>query len=149
MNSISKSNRTETIRNLRAVLVATDDIAVPAVNRAMAKLGLSTQNWKLLRFIGARAEITMTDIARWGGHSTAAATGTVDRLEKLGYAERYRAPDDRRKIPVRLTPGGIAIIAQMDEITDAELSDALSESPVTDVMSSSLRKKLGALLTAA
>ena len=32
------------------------------------------------------------------GHSTAAATGLVDRLEKLGYVQRLHASDDKEKL---------------------------------------------------
>jgi DNA-binding MarR family transcriptional regulator len=45
------------------------------------------------------------------GHSTAAATGLVDRLEKLGYVERAHASDDRRKVMVQITPKGSALVA--------------------------------------
>jgi len=46
----------------------------------------------------------MTDIAKKMGHSTAAATGLVDRMEKLDFMERVHAKEDRRKIMVRITP---------------------------------------------
>jgi len=39
----------------------------------------------------------MSGIALKMGHTTAAATGLVDRLEKLGYVQRSHALDDRRK----------------------------------------------------
>jgi len=45
----------------------------------------------------------MTDIAKKMGHSTAAATGLVDRLEKLGFVERMHSAEDRRKVFVRIT----------------------------------------------
>jgi DNA-binding MarR family transcriptional regulator len=53
----------------------------------------------------------MSGIAGKMGHSTAAATGLVDRLEKLGYVERAHASDDRRKVMVQITPKGSALVA--------------------------------------
>jgi len=57
----------------------------------------------------------MTEIAAKMGHTTAAATGLVDRLEKLGYAKRMHASDDRRKIEVKITPAGLCLVAQIRE----------------------------------
>ena len=37
------------------------------------------------------------------GLSSAAATRTVDRLERSGYVERVRDPDDRRRVNLSLT----------------------------------------------
>ena len=39
----------------------------------------------LLGYLSKEEFLTMTDISKKMGHSTAAATGLVDRLEKLGY----------------------------------------------------------------
>jgi DNA-binding MarR family transcriptional regulator len=47
------------------------------------------------------------------GHTTAAATGLVDRLEKLGHAKRVHARDDRRKILVSITPSGAELVAEV------------------------------------
>ena len=49
------------------------------------------------------------------GHSTAAATGLVDRLEKLGYVQRLHASDDRRKVMVQITRKGIDLVDKMRE----------------------------------
>lgn len=67
--------------------------------------------------------MTMTQISRLMGHSTAAATGLVDRLEKLGLAERSHASDDRRKVEVAITPKGREIL--MDQTKT--LQDILDE----------------------
>lgn len=59
--------------------------------------------------------ITMSEIARKMGHSTAAATGLVDRLQKLGYVDRMHAEDDRRKILVTVTDKGRKLVKRMRE----------------------------------
>ena len=53
----------------------------------------------------------MSGIAAKMGHTTAAATGLVDRLEKLGYVQRAHAVDDRRKVMVRITKKGSNLVA--------------------------------------
>ena len=55
----------------------------------------------------------MSDIAKKMGHSTAAATGLVDRLERLCYVERVHAAEDRRKIMVRITAKGTQLVSKM------------------------------------
>jgi len=69
----------------------------------------------------------MSDIAKKMGHSTAAATGLVDRLEKLSYVERVHAAEDRRKIMVRITSQGMELVSKMRGEIAANLSDVMSE----------------------
>ena len=56
------------------------------------------------------------------GHSTAAATGLIDRLENLGHARRTHGKDDRRKVLVQITPSGSALVA---EVRDDMVSNVL------------------------
>ena len=74
----------------------------------------------------------MTDIARKMGHSTAAATGLVDRLEKLGLMERTHAVDDRRKVLVRITSRGIELVSRLRDELQNQIADAMSETSSTD-----------------
>lgn len=67
----------------------------------------------LLTYLSSEEYLTMSDIAKKMGHSTAAATGLVDRLEKLGYVERVHAAEDRRKIMVRITSKGVDLVSKM------------------------------------
>ena len=55
----------------------------------------------------------MSGIAAKMGHTTAAATGLVDRLEKLEYVQRSHALDDRRKVMVRITKKGSDLVAEI------------------------------------
>src|SRR5688572_5180025 len=76
------------------------------LSRELNRDSISFAQFFLLSYLASSKELTMTDIARKMGHSTAAATGLVDRLEKLGYMERTHAIDDRRKVMVRVTTKG-------------------------------------------
>lgn len=61
----------------------------------------------------------MSQIAQRMGHTTAAATGLVDRLEKLGLAQRVHDREDRRKVYVEPTPDGGALVASIrDDMVD-------------------------------
>jgi len=71
---------------------------------------ISYAQFFLLGYLASEDWLTMSDIAQKMGHSTAAATGLVDRLEKLGYVERRHAADDRRKVMVQITSKGTDIV---------------------------------------
>lgn len=77
------------------------------------KGNISFPQFFLLTYLSSEEYLTMSDIAKKMGHSTAAATGLVDRLEKLCYVERMHAAEDRRKIMVRITSKGIELVSKM------------------------------------
>ena len=74
---------------------------------------ISFPQFFLLTYLSSEDYLTMSDIAKKMGHSTAAATGLVDRLEKLSYVERTHGSEDRRKIMVRITSKGVQLVAKM------------------------------------
>lgn len=67
----------------------------------------------LLTYLASEDFLTMTSIARKMGHSTAAATGMVDKLEEMGHIERIHAANDRRKIMVKITEKGKKLVEKM------------------------------------
>ncbi len=80
------------------------------------KLGrgsVSFPQYFLLGYLNKQEVITMSGIAAKMGHTTAAATGLVDRLEKLGYVERSHALVDRRKVMVKITSKGSDLVAEI------------------------------------
>jgi DNA-binding MarR family transcriptional regulator len=96
------------------------------LSKELNRGNLSYPQFFLLTYLASEEFLTMTDIAKKMGHSTAAATGLVDRIEKLGYVERVHASDDRRKIMVRITPQGLEFVAQMRTEIATDLASMLS-----------------------
>ena len=80
----------------------------------------------LLAYLSSEEYLTMSDIAQKMGHSTAAATGLVDRLQDLKLVERVHAVDDRRKIMVRITKSGSELVAKMRGEIASSLSDVMA-----------------------
>ena len=74
---------------------------------------VSYSQFFLLAYLEEEECLTMTSIARMMGHSTAAATGMVDKLEELGLLKRYTAVMDRRKTVVRITLQGRELVERM------------------------------------
>lgn len=91
----------------------------------------------LLTYMVADEYLTMSSIAQKMGHSTAAATGLIDRLQELGYVERGNAANDRRKIIVRITDKGRSLVEKMrtEIATDlAQMMDSSEESDSFDLV---------------
>lgn len=83
------------------------------LSQDLARGNVSFPQYLLLGFLVQQEQLTMTEIASKMGHTTAAATGLVDRLEKLGLVLRVHAQEDRRKVFVRPTPEGCALVASV------------------------------------
>ena len=83
------------------------------LSKELTRGKVSFPQYFLLGFLTQAQSLTMTEIASKMSHTTAAATGMVDRLEKLGYILRARSSDDRRKIAVQITPTGTALVQRI------------------------------------
>ena len=87
---------------------------------------ISYAQFFLLGYLANEDFLTMTDISKKMGHSTAAATGLVDRLEKLGYVQRLHAADDRRKVMVQITRKGIDLVSRLRNIIAENISEVIA-----------------------
>lgn len=103
------------------------------LSKDLSRGNVSFAQFYLMSYLSTSRELTMTDIARKMGHSTAAATGLVDRLEKLGYVERMHAADDRRKVLVRITNKGVDLVAKLRGALQDRVAEAMHESSSYDV----------------
>ena len=106
------------------------------LSKELNKGNVSFAQFFLLGYLAKEDYLTMTDIAKKMGHSTAAATGLVDRLEKLGYVQRLHASDDRRKVMVQITRKGIDLVDKMREDIVENLVEVMAEmdSEVTEAV---------------
>jgi DNA-binding MarR family transcriptional regulator len=92
-----------------------------------------------LRRIGPPHELTAGDLVRRSMVTTGAITNRIDRLEERGLVMRVGAAD-RRKVIVRLTPAGLALV-------DAVVADHLAtEERLLAELSERQRRDLAALL---
>jgi DNA-binding MarR family transcriptional regulator len=92
-----------------------------------------------LRRSGAPYELTAGQLVRQTMVTTGAITNRIDRLEERGLVERARA-DDRRKVIVRLTPAGRALV---DEVVGGHLA---TERDILATLSSRQQRELARLL---
>lgn len=79
------------------------------------RAGLNPTDMECLDLILMSGPSSAGDIARRTGLSSGAVTGLIDRLEKLGLAERAADPADRRKVLVRVREDRIAPLTKAFE----------------------------------
>ena len=84
------------------------------LSKELVRGRLSFPQFLLLSFLAQESDaLTMTEVARRMKHTTAAATGLVDRLEKLSLITRKQGPKDRRKVMVVITEKGHAMVQEI------------------------------------
>jgi DNA-binding MarR family transcriptional regulator len=103
------------------------------------------ENWMYdvlatLRRGGEPFELTAGDLVRQAMVTTGAITNRVDRLEQRGLVERAGA-SDRRKVVVRLTAAGLALV---DEVVVTHLA---TERAILAGLTASQRHDFAALLS--
>ncbi len=81
--------------------------------KELAPGNVSFPQFFLLAFLDQKEVLTMSAIARKMGHTTAAASGLVARLENLDYVMRSSVREDRRKVMVCITPKGSALVRRI------------------------------------
>src|SRR5258705_9598291 len=94
--------------------------------KELAPGNVSFPQFFLLAFLDQKEVLTMSAIAQKMGHTTAAASGLVARLEHLGYVMRSMARDDRRKVMVCITPKGSALVRRIREEMVGNLINVLN-----------------------
>jgi DNA-binding MarR family transcriptional regulator len=130
MKSNTSSGQDTTIKadanRLADFVLFTQRSCILNLSKELNQGNLSYSQFFLLTYLASEEHLTMTDIANKMSHSTAAATGLVDRIESLGYVERVHALEDRRKIMVRISPKGVELVSHMRKEIARDLAGILS-----------------------
>lgn len=85
-----------------------------ADRRALAETGASSAQIGALYYIRDHEPCSQADIAGAFGQDESAATGMLTRMQRGGFIERVRDPEDRRVSRVTLTPAGRATLNEAD-----------------------------------
>lgn len=130
MKSNTSSSQGTTIKadadRLADFVLFTQRSCILNLSKELNQGNLSYSQFFLLTYLASEEHLTMTDIAKKMAHSTAAATGLVDRIESLGYVERVHALEDRRKIMVRISTKGAELVSHMRKEIATDLANILS-----------------------
>lgn len=71
---------------------------------AAARLGIGIGDLRCLNAIENAGGLTAGELSRAVGVTSGAVTGSVDRLEAVGFARRVPDPADRRRVRIEVTP---------------------------------------------
>jgi DNA-binding MarR family transcriptional regulator len=98
------------VERLADIIMVLQRCFILRLSRELSGGPVSFAQFFLLGHIDCKDGLSMSKIAETMHHTTAAATGLVDRLENLGYVRRTHAQSDRRKVLVRITDKGTELV---------------------------------------
>ncbi|MEI6072210.1 MAG: MarR family transcriptional regulator [Verrucomicrobiae bacterium] len=110
------------IERLADIIMVMQRCFVQYLSEELSRGQVSFPQFFLLGHIASGESLSMTEISEMMSHTTAAATGLVDRLGNLGYVKRMHSPDDRRKVLVRITGKGKALVGRIRQDIATKLS---------------------------
>ena len=140
-NDTSSQNRLTSaeVQNLADFVLFSQRSCILNLSPVLTRGKVSYPQFFLLAYLAEEDCLSMSNIARMMGHSTAAATGMVDKLQTLGHLKRYTAAADRRKIMVRITERGRELVAQMRNNIAQELSQLMAQDDRAEKMDAAHR----------
>lgn len=97
------------------------------LSKELNRGNISFSQFFLLGSLAKEKHLTMGDISETMGQSTAAATGLVDRLEKLEYVQRPHDTGTRSNAVVQITPKGLGLVERMSQDLVADLVACIEE----------------------
>ena len=110
------------LERLADIIMVMQRCFVQHLSEELSRGQVSFPQFFLLGHIASCDALSMSAIAEKMSHTTAAATGLVDRLENLGYVQRMHDLEDRRKVLVRITTKGTALVGRIREDIVPKLS---------------------------
>lgn len=130
MSTEQTSNSGESdIEELADMIMVLQRCMMMNLSRELSRGQVSFAQFFLLGHLTTHPAISMSEIADCMNHTTAAATGLVDRLENLGYVERWRGDTDRRKVLVKITQKGLGLVSRVREDIVNNLSNLMNFLP--------------------
>ncbi len=139
-SSITTDNQHEQdVQHLADFVLFSQRSCILRLSPELTKGKVSFPQFFLLAYLAEEECLSMSNIAKMMGHSTAAATGMIDKLQELGHLKRYTAAADRRKIMVRITDQGRELVTQMRNNIAADLAQMMAREDSTTPMNTARR----------
>jgi DNA-binding MarR family transcriptional regulator len=96
--------RNELLARFSLAIRASQNVSEAFDERVAEILGINRTDLRCLDILEQRGPLTAGQLAEAMHLSTGAVTTLLDRLERVGYAQRIRDTDDRRRVLVQLAP---------------------------------------------
>lgn len=133
-HATTESQQEQDVQQLADFVLFSQRSCILRLSPELTRGKVSFPQFFLLAYLAEEECLSMSNIAKMMGHSTAAATGMIDKLQELGHLKRYTAAADRRKIMVRITEQGRALVAQMRNNIAADLAQMMAREDSTSPM---------------
>ncbi|BFG75127.1 MarR family transcriptional regulator [Paraburkholderia terrae] len=101
------------------------NVLVERTDRAVAHLGLTTQQIGVILLLSCGRATTPFELSRAMSYDSGSMTRMLDRLEKKGLIARSRSDKDRRIVKLGLTAQGQQAASQLPEIGADVLNEQL------------------------
>ena len=110
-------------RNLPRLLLEAREAVMQHTRPSLREHGLSDQQWRVLRVLGEHADdpagVETGRIAREALLLGPSLTGVLTRMERDGWIQRERCPQDARRTVVRATRAGLKLVRSLSTTIEA------------------------------
>jgi DNA-binding MarR family transcriptional regulator len=100
---VAKQSKGELLEALGMAIRASQNRSDALDELVARRLGVNNTDLRCLDIIQQHGRLTAGRLAELAGLTTGAVTAVLDRLEEMGYAQRVRDTEDRRRVLVELT----------------------------------------------
>lgn len=90
-------------RNLPQLMLLARERVLARFRPLLSRNGFTEQQWRIVRALVENGPLEPRQIVRLCGISSPSLAGVLARMEELGYVQRERFPDDRRRLRVSPT----------------------------------------------
>jgi DNA-binding MarR family transcriptional regulator len=112
-NSKATDRRKEHAERLAEIFTILQRCFIQNLSKELSRGNVSFPQYFLLGFLSQQSHLTMREVSKKMNHTMAASTGLVDRLERVNLVTRSHDTEDRRRICVRITAKGTALVNQV------------------------------------
>jgi DNA-binding MarR family transcriptional regulator len=103
-----------------------------SARKAESRLGVTGAQLFVLQILVDAPDLSLNDLAaRTVTHQSTVST-VVDRLVRRGLVTKSRSADDARRLVLRLTPKGRALVRRSPEMAQGRLLEGLRRLPAAD-----------------
>ena len=122
----------DNVKKINDILVNLFNVVLKLEEKAMRESthrDLSVKELHTLAAIGEGKSKTMSQVAAALKINVSTLTASINRLVKKGYAQRFRIPEDRRIVKIRLTEEGTEAVREHEQFHREMISDAINQIP--------------------
>jgi homoprotocatechuate degradation regulator HpaR len=123
-------------RNLPQLFLKAREELLSHFRPIITHFGLTEQQWRIMRALSEHEQLEPREICEICQILSPSLAGVLARMDDMGVVLRNRMPEDQRRVQVRLSPKGEAIVEQLAPLVQTQyrlLEDALGAELIKEV----------------